>query len=106
EKNTIIIAPDLFSLPGKGPFDYTLDVKPVPLAEKPLLDVNDELVAADPPFKGQFDNRPHHKSYALKLKAKQFVVIDMKEGKGLDHYLYLLDKDGKTVAQDDDGGGF
>lgn len=109
EKNTLFVLPEVFNLKGKGPFDYEIEVKALALAEKPIVEVKDELVAADPQYKADFIMRPHHKSYTVKMTAKQFYIIDMRDpaadGK-LDHFLYLLDPVGKIIRSDDDGGGF
>lgn len=106
QKSTIYVVPELFNLKGKGPFEYEIEVKNVAVGE--IMNVNAELTANDPPFKQEFGDRAHHKSYELKVKANEYYVIDMKEpaqGK-LDSYLILLDNKGKTIRTDDDGGGF
>ena len=108
QKVTIYVAPDIYSLKGKGPFDYQIEVKSATLAATPLLDVKDQLTAQDPAFKADFANRAHHKSFNLKMAANQFYIIDMKAppGTNLDSYLYLLDSAAKVVRSDDDSGGF
>jgi len=108
EKNTILVAPEIFGLTGKGPFEYEFDFKAMTIAAMPILDVKAELTNADPPFKADFANRARHKNYKFNVKAGQFYQIDMKEpAQGrLDSYLYLLDSKGKIIASDDDGGGF
>ena len=109
ETQTIYVVPELFSLKGKGPFDYTIDITPVKLAAKPILDLKGELTANDPPYKAEFLTRAHHKAHKLKLEAGRFYIIDMTSPdvlKRLDSYLYLLDSKGKILRSDDDSGGF
>ena len=107
QKNTVVVLPELFGLKGKGPYEYSFEVKAIALGAE-LLNVKDTLNANDPPFKAEFFNRTRHKSYVLKVKAGSFYVIDMKEPKraNLDSYLILVDSKGKVVKSDDDSGGF
>src|SRR5262249_28166894 len=39
----LLIVPDTFDEIGDGPFDYTASIKPIPLAEKPVLSKEDKL---------------------------------------------------------------
>ena len=44
--------------------------------------------------------------FSVKLKARQFYIIDMMRGtEEIDPYLFLEDSEGKIVASDDDSGG-
>ncbi len=117
EKNgahTLFVLPDIFSLSGNSgeTFEYTFTMKRLVLEEKPLLEKNETLVAADPPFKrGGFVQRKHHKAYKLKMVAGTTYLIDlMRRGPGFgkggldDPYLYILDAKGEMVGRDDDGG--
>jgi hypothetical protein len=109
ETQTIYVLPELFSIKGKGPFEYTIDVAPSKLAAKPILELKGELTATDPPFKADFLKRPHHKAHNIKLEAGRFYIIDMTSPEvqnRLDSYLYLLDNKGKILRSDDDSGGF
>jgi hypothetical protein len=68
--------------------------------DKGRASVTGQLNQNDP----QFMNRPH-KEYVLNMDAGKTYQIDMVSNQ-FDSYLFLLDPDGKVVAQDDDGGGF
>jgi hypothetical protein len=82
--------------------DYTLTIKPVKEAEKPVLQEKVTIDAKDPiypPRKARF------KAFAIQVKAGHCYIIDLiKTGKE-DPYLYLEDADKKIVAEDDDSGG-
>lgn len=104
----IFIIPNLTDDFGDGPLNYALSIKPLPLAEKPLLEVKEKLIAADPLYKPP-DGSPkdtHFKAFSIKMKAKQIYIIDLVRvgGRDLDPMLYLEGPGAKTVAADDDGG--
>ena len=65
------------------------------------VEINDELNAGDP--NDPKLNNPS-KKYAVKLAKGKTYVIDM-VSKDFDAYLRLLDKNGKQLDEDDDGGG-
>lgn len=85
-----------------------LNAKPIPPdkkedptpAFKPLSFMND-LAENDP--KDEKLNYPS-KKFTVKLQKDKTYVIDM-ASKEFDTYLRLLDKKGKQLAEDDDGGG-
>src|ERR1022692_2091422 len=69
-------------------------------AFKPI-EIKNELDQDDP--KDDKLNNPS-KKYTVKLHKDKTYVIDL-ESKDFDAYLRLLDKKGKQLAEDDDGGG-
>ncbi len=71
-----------------------------PAAFKPI-DINNELNANDP--NDEKLNNPA-KKYTVKLSKDKTYIIDLVSG-DFDAYLRLLDKAGKQLAEDDDGGG-
>jgi hypothetical protein len=104
----LFITPDLYDDLGDGPLDYTLTIKPIPLAEKPVLQEKGQLAATDPVYKNaDFGVKTdcHFKAYPIKLKARQFYIIDLVKTDDLDPYLFLEGPDMKILAQDDDSGG-
>jgi len=104
EDHDLLVGVDLFGLGAipAGPLDYSISVKPIPLAE-PILSINDKLDATDPLFKPERDS--HFKAFPVKLKAGQLYIIDMVKKAQIDPYLYLEGPDKKIVARDDDSGG-
>ncbi|HYT88529.1 MAG TPA: PPC domain-containing protein [Gemmataceae bacterium] len=106
---SLSIGPDLGDDLGEGQLKYTVTIKSIPMAAKPLLAEKAKLTNQDPIYKVPEFNLPkkcHFKAYTIKLKAKQFYIIDMEKiSEGMDPYLYLEDPSGKIVAQDDDSGG-
>jgi hypothetical protein len=105
----LVVAPDLFDELGEGSLKYTATITNIPLAAKPLLAEAARLTDRDPIYKipdVDFQKKCHFKAYPLKMKARQFYVIDMEKiSENMDPYLYLEGPDGKVVAQDDDSGG-
>ncbi len=100
----VAVMPDPFStLSGTGPFDYTLKVRPVILAAKPLLAASGKFTDKDMKYP---DRNSYYKSYPIKLKAGRTYLIDLvhPEGSTVDPYLYLKDGE-QVVASDDDSGG-
>lgn len=71
-----------------------------PAAFKPV-DINNELNANDP--NDEKLNNPA-KKYTVKLSKDKSYIIDLVSN-DFDAYLRLLDKAGKQLAEDDDGGG-
>jgi hypothetical protein len=70
-----------------GEHDYTLTVKRLPLAAKPLLEVKGETTAADPTYADA-----HYKLHPVELKAGRWYAIDMLQGqKKLTLYPFLED---------------
>jgi hypothetical protein len=91
--------------------DYTIKVTATRIDKKPILKEKKELTDDDPKyvnreFKRKLDSR--YKAFPIKMKAKNYYVIDMiRDGddKEFDPLLFLEDADGKIVALDDDSGG-
>jgi hypothetical protein len=98
--------PDQFSGPHPtGTLDYTLSVKPLVMAQKPLLKVTEMLIDKDETYPPRNN---YYKPFLIKLKAGETYVIDhVRPGEDFkfDPYLYLEDANKKVVAQDDDSGG-
>jgi hypothetical protein len=102
----VAIMPDPYGpLSADGPMDYTLKVRPVILATKPLLQVDGKFTEQDMKLKYQ-DRNTYYKTYPIKLKAGRTYSIELvhPEGSQIDPYLFLKDGD-QVVASDDDSGG-
>jgi hypothetical protein len=102
------ITPDIYDDLGDGPLDYSINIKPIPLAESPVMQEKGQLAATDPAYKNPdagVKTDCHCKVYPIKLKARQFYIIDMVKTDDLDPYLFLEGPDMKVLAQDDDSGG-
>ena len=72
-----------------------------PASPKEIFKVQGKLTADDPAdavFK-----QSKHKVHPVKLEAGKYVRIDLTSS-DFDAYLHLQDEDGKTLAEDDDGG--
>jgi thiol-disulfide isomerase/thioredoxin len=70
---------------------------------KPLVSEQGKLTDDDP--RDKLIQKSPHKVHEIKLEAGKTYRIDMTSNE-IDSYLRLEDKDGKRLAQDDDGGGF
>src|SRR5262249_1067076 len=101
--------PSLYDDLDGGELEYKVIFKPIPLAQKPLLQEKGELKTSDPIYKGEneFSNsRGPHKAFPIKLKARQLYIISMERtAKDMDPYLMLEGPGNKIVATDDDSGG-
>lgn len=76
--------------------------KAAPEKEEFILRVDGKLTAADP--KDKKGKGSHYKIHTVKLEEGTTYVIDMVSD-DFDAFLRLEDRDGKQVAEDDDGGG-
>ncbi len=101
----LLVFPQISPNLEEGDYDYTLNILPLVLAAKPLVQEDNKLTENDPPYPPR--NSPF-KAYAIKLKANQYYIIDLvRKGEDrIDPYLYLENPQGKVVASDDDSGGF
>ena len=105
----ITVQPVLFGDPLKGPLNYELNVKPVPLAKAAVLEKKETLTVNDPKLDVDL-RRGHHKAYVLPMKAGHTYLIEMIRKKQdlddrMDPYLILENPGKKVVASDDDGAG-
>ncbi len=97
------------SLGGKDVGNFTISVTEGPGA-KPAKVVELKFKDGKAETKGTLDNEsPKYQGkasnpYALKFTAGKSYKIDMVSS-DFDAYLYLVDKDGQVVGEDDDGGG-
>lgn len=90
---------------SEGPFEYTLKVRPILLAAKPMLQVAGKFTDQDMKLNDESRNT-YYKSYPIKLKAGRTYSIDLVHPAGSTIDPYLLLKDGEQiVARDDDSGG-
>jgi len=110
KENQLFVTPDLYDADlDDGPLDYSLTIKSIPLEKKPVLEEKAELTEKDPVYNHPdlFGKRDcFSKAYPIKMKARQFYIIEMvRKDDQLDPYLYLEGADKKIVAQDDDGAG-
>ena len=71
-----------------------------------MLQINAKLTAEDPVYQPEGEKKNcFAKMYPLKLKARQFYIIEMAGGaSGFEPFLYLEGSDGKILATNDSGG--
>src|SRR5262249_42502890 len=106
----LFIIPDVYDneLTGGESLDYTLTVKPIPMAEKPVLKETSSLTAKDPPYenKESFIKTMRFKAFNIKLKARTYYIFDMvSSADNLEPFLLLEGNDNKVVVSDIGSGG-
>jgi hypothetical protein len=76
--------------------DYTLSIKPVPQADKPVLQEKVVINANDPIYQPR---GARYKAYTVAMKANHYYVIDLTKTGIQDPYLFVEDADKKIVVQ-------
>lgn len=82
--------------------DYTLSVRPIQAAEKPVLKEKVTIDAKDPLYEPR---KSRHKVITLDMKANTCYIIDLVRTGKQDPYLYLEDGAKTIVSEDDESGG-
>jgi hypothetical protein len=105
-EHRIVIIPDTYEDLGMNPFEYSITVKPITLAEKPVLAEKSKISADDPIYKVEGGAQLPFKAFPIKMKGKQLYIIDMVGTSAMSQFepnMILEGPDGNIVARDESG---